>query len=446
MNSVATGTKFDNTLVVNWYRTPVNPQLLQTLNQRSDAKGLMQAGGFLGLMVFSASLAVYVQQQFWWWLLIPALLLHGTICAFMTNAEHELVHGTVFRTSWLNGLFLRLFGFLRWFPFDYYWASHTEHHKYTLYPPQDQEVLLPTHFTLAGFLKEGLVNPARLLEMLRTHLRFGLGKLEGDWETYVLAQDPVRFRVFRWSRILLAGHTAIAVIALYYGWWIIPVVVSLTPCYGGWLLYLCNNTQHAGLKDKTPDFRLNSRTMYLNPVLEFLYWHMNFHSEHHMYAAVPCYNLRRLHDAIKHDLPAPTQGLVETWRQIIEIQRRQATEPEYTYSATLPAIGQAEVDEPKAAPTAQATNPWTDLADHSAGVTGSAADSAGGTETGKDRLWECTVCGFVYSERLGLPDEGILPGTTWENIPDDWICPDCGTSKADFCMVEVPVAKSAKQA
>jgi rubredoxin len=62
-------------------------------------------------------------------------------------------------------------------------------------------------------------------------------------------------------------------------------------------------------------------------------------------------------------------------------------------------------------------------------------------ESGPDRLWECTVCGFVYSERLGLPGEGIPPGTAWQDISDDWVCPDCGTRKADFAMVEIPIAK-----
>jgi len=65
----------------------------------------------------------------------------------------------------------------------------------------------------------------------------------------------------------------------------------------------------------------------------------------------------------------------------------------------------------------------------------------GAVEGGPDRLWECTVCGFVYSERLGLPDEGISPGTAWEDIPDDWVCPDCATCKADFQMVEIAVEK-----
>ncbi|MFC5144175.1 MULTISPECIES: rubredoxin [Streptomyces] len=50
------------------------------------------------------------------------------------------------------------------------------------------------------------------------------------------------------------------------------------------------------------------------------------------------------------------------------------------------------------------------------------------------RAWMCLVCGWVYYESLGLPEEGIAPGTPWEEIPDDWECPDCGTTKADFVM------------
>jgi rubredoxin len=53
------------------------------------------------------------------------------------------------------------------------------------------------------------------------------------------------------------------------------------------------------------------------------------------------------------------------------------------------------------------------------------------------RKWECRTCGFIYDEALGLPDDGIEPGTLWEDIPDDWVCPDCGTPKEDFDMVEV---------
>ncbi len=49
----------------------------------------------------------------------------------------------------------------------------------------------------------------------------------------------------------------------------------------------------------------------------------------------------------------------------------------------------------------------------------------------------CTICGFIYEEEKGLPEEGIAPGTRWEDIPDDWECPTCGASKADFDMIEI---------
>ncbi|HEY0333898.1 MAG TPA: rubredoxin [Stenotrophomonas sp.] len=53
------------------------------------------------------------------------------------------------------------------------------------------------------------------------------------------------------------------------------------------------------------------------------------------------------------------------------------------------------------------------------------------------RSWMCVVCGFVYNEVDGLPEEGIAPGTRWEDIPETWTCPDCGVTKDDFEMVEL---------
>ncbi|MGN2253783.1 rubredoxin [Frateuria sp. GZRe12] len=53
------------------------------------------------------------------------------------------------------------------------------------------------------------------------------------------------------------------------------------------------------------------------------------------------------------------------------------------------------------------------------------------------RKWMCVVCGFIYDEALGVPEEGIEPGTRWEDVPDTWTCPDCGATKDDFEMVEI---------
>jgi rubredoxin len=55
----------------------------------------------------------------------------------------------------------------------------------------------------------------------------------------------------------------------------------------------------------------------------------------------------------------------------------------------------------------------------------------------KYRTFMCVVCGFIYNEAEGWPDDGILPGTRWEDVPETWTCPDCGVTKSDFEMVEV---------
>ncbi len=50
--------------------------------------------------------------------------------------------------------------------------------------------------------------------------------------------------------------------------------------------------------------------------------------------------------------------------------------------------------------------------------------------------WECDVCGWIYDEAVGDPDGGIVPGTKFEDIPDDWVCPACGASKSEFTKIE----------
>lgn len=53
------------------------------------------------------------------------------------------------------------------------------------------------------------------------------------------------------------------------------------------------------------------------------------------------------------------------------------------------------------------------------------------------KKYKCITCGWIYDEAQGLPEEGIAAGTRWEDVPDDWICPDCGVGKSDFEMEEL---------
>ena len=53
------------------------------------------------------------------------------------------------------------------------------------------------------------------------------------------------------------------------------------------------------------------------------------------------------------------------------------------------------------------------------------------------KKWQCVLCGFTYDEALGLPDEGIPAGTRWADVPDTWVCADCGAGKGEFEMADV---------
>lgn len=323
---------------ISWYRSPVPREVLAELNQRSDTLGLLQTLGHLGLLALSGWAAWAAAANGRWWLFALLLFIHGTFFAFLLNGFHELCHKTVFRSKSLNVFFLYLISFFSWNHPVVFWASHQEHHKYTLHPPDDLEVVLPVRLTLKHFLKNAIFDPWDLAGRVRSYIRWSRGKVEGRWESALLPADAhaLRSALVRWARIHLAGHALIIVVGILTGAWQLPLLVTFAPFYGGWLWFLCNNTQHIGLQDQVPDYRLCCRTIILNPFVRFLYWHMNFHTEHHMYAAVPCYHLGKLHKQIRHDLPPCPVGLVATWKDIIAILRRQATDPEYQYIAPLP--------------------------------------------------------------------------------------------------------------
>ena len=131
------------TLRVKWYRSPIDPAVLRRLMQRSDLRGAFQAVGHLALAAATGALTYYLFTQRLWAAFALALLFHGGVTSFFFAACHELDHGTVFKTKWLNRLFLRIYAFLAWFNYHDYALSHTYHHRYTLHPDGDREVVLP---------------------------------------------------------------------------------------------------------------------------------------------------------------------------------------------------------------------------------------------------------------------------------------------------------------
>ncbi len=53
------------------------------------------------------------------------------------------------------------------------------------------------------------------------------------------------------------------------------------------------------------------------------------------------------------------------------------------------------------------------------------------------KTYMCIICGFLYDEAKGAPEEGIPPETRWQDIPENWECPDCEATKDDFDLIEI---------
>ena len=117
--------------------------------------------------------------------------------------------------------------------------------------------------------------------------------------------------------------------------WVLPLVLTFNPFFANWLKHFVGIPMHCGLRSDVPDFRKCVRTITLDPVSEFLYWRMNWHLEHHMYAGVPCYNLKKLHKLVAEDMPKP-RTLLGAWREMHETWTRQRTDPNYAFDTPVP--------------------------------------------------------------------------------------------------------------
>ncbi len=352
---------------IDWYRSPLPPGRLKELSQRSDLRGFLQVAGHLGLFALTGSLVFWAWSTASWPLFAVALFAHGTVASFFAGiAPHELGHGTVFKTRWLNRLFLYPITTISWFdPFAYN-VSHTYHHRYTLHREGDGEVLLPLHpavnptfliqmFTLnllternRTFGKGGFIPAIRMAAMLAA------GRIDRpefpshQWLQALREDQPAEFQKSVWfARWTLGFHSALFVVSLVSGLWVLPLIFTTASFTANWWAYFIGLTQHCGLRDDVPDFRKCVRSIRLDWFSEFLYWHMNWHTEHHMYAGVPCYQLKALSREIAEDMPPPP-SLTGAWREMLATWRRQEVEPDYQYDVPLPegagATPSADVD------------------------------------------------------------------------------------------------------
>ncbi len=360
---------------ITWYRSPIDRAVMSRLMKKDDTRAAVQAVLQLGLFVATAALAMVAFSQVtaanWTWT-IPVLLLcvflHGTFTHFLGGvAVHELCHKTPFRNASLNDFFLWVFSIVSWFDPVGYRLSHVRHHQVTVHRGLDGEVILPQNLDW-GPLEEGEValpplgsaaffrflagqflpipNPFVMVERFKRWVAYAKGDLRGVgmwaggewWTNQILPEEKteLRRRHRNWARILLGGHLLLAVVFILTGNWFLIVLVTCVGTYAGWLGSLCGLPQHLGMGPDVPDFRRCCRTYTCNRFIGFLYWNMQYHVEHHMFPAVPFYNLPALREAIAEDLPPATHGLLATWREIIPVLIKQRNEPGYHFEPVIP--------------------------------------------------------------------------------------------------------------
>lgn len=343
-------------LRVKWYRSPIDHKRLRQLSIRTNWQGWKQSGGHFLLYLSLSVLTVYFWSQQFWLSFVLSLWCVGFVSTFFKGTSvHELGHGTVFKTKRLNTLFLHLFSLISWWdPYDYA-ASHTYHHRFTTHRQADRENVLPLTPTLHPWLLFQLITvnaftkPARnfskggFLWTIYLTMRTASGKASGhtdipsqEWLNTLHKDQPKSFnRSIRWSKVLLAFHAMVLLVSLISGWWVLPLVITLPAYIANIGSYLLGTTQHCGLMENHNDFRKNTRSITIHPLLAFLYWHMNWHTEHHMYAGVPCYNLKELAKELKPDMPEP-RSLAHAWKEMRQIWHKQQSEPGFEFDTPVP--------------------------------------------------------------------------------------------------------------
>jgi fatty acid desaturase len=334
---------------VRWYRSPIEPGKLKDLTRRSDLQGWFQTLGHIVLMAITGTATWYFFDRRIWVGFAISLFAHGTIYSFLPGlATHELAHGTVFKTKWLNSLFVRILSLISWFNFYDYRMSHTYHHLYTLHPRGDREVVLPNNPSLhplfllqlltlnvVGARREPYSFPIVQTVVSTVRLAFS-GRFGKEWlEAVYEGQEAARKKSILWARLILLFHCAVIAVSIVVRLWPLPLIITFAPFLANWLRYLVGVPMHTGLRDDVDDFRLCVRSITLDPFSQFIYWRMNWHLEHHMFAAVPCYNLKRLSRTIAVDLPQP-RTLVGAWREMRQTWKKQREDPSYQFTTPLP--------------------------------------------------------------------------------------------------------------
>jgi fatty acid desaturase len=314
-----------------WYQTPLPRQTLKELMQRSDAPAIRDTAIWLGALALSLAGGIY----FWpTSLCVPFFFVYGTLYGSASDSRwHECGHRTAFKTVWMNDVVYEIASFmLMRNPVTWRW-SHARHHTDTIIVGRDAEiaVMRPPDLVRLVLNYFGIVD---VWHSLPTLVRNAAGILSDNEKSFI--PESEQGRAVSSARAHVAIYAATVTAALW-SWSLLPLMaIGLPRMYGAWHLVMVGVLQHSGLADNVVDYRLNTRTVYMNPITRFIYWNMNYHVEHHMYPLVPFHAMPRLHELVKDDLPAPNPSIWHAYREMIPVLIRQLRNEEYFLKRELP--------------------------------------------------------------------------------------------------------------
>lgn len=301
-----------------WYHTDVPRKELKDLMRRTDGPAIRDTAIWIGCLAFFGGAAAYLWPSWW---SAPLWLAYGVLYGSAGDSRwHECGHGTAFKTPWMNDVVYHIGSFMIFRnPVVWRW-SHTRHHSDTIIVGRDPEVAVMRP-PAARRLLLNLFGIADTLAGIRLMLIHASGRLHPEEETYVPKEEaPKAIRV---ARVWVAIYAATAAAAVSMNSILPFMLIGLPRLYGAWHHIVTGVLQHGGLADDVLDHRLNSRTVYMNPVSRFIYWNMNYHVEHHMFPMVPYHALPKLHELIKHDLPEPDRSMRSAFSDMLPVLRRQ---------------------------------------------------------------------------------------------------------------------------
>jgi fatty acid desaturase len=216
------------------------------------------------------------------------------------------------------------------------------HHQFTAYRGQDKEVILEPVRVLMNwrnYIAWLTFDYTWFWTLVKTTVLHAFGNADADffaWDPLFEKGDPRRTAMCRWARFMLISAVVLIAVFSYFQLWVLIYLIVFGGFFATAIGRLTGAIQHQGLSPNTPDWRLVAHTVEVNPLVRFLYWNMNFHIDHHMYAAVPFHQLPKFHEILKKDLPESPKSFSAGLRLVLDIKKRQKAEPAFIYVPKFP--------------------------------------------------------------------------------------------------------------